>query len=164
MQFEFSNINTQYNQADLIASITKENKRSAASNIDSAYNSSALNLDAAVLSISSEGSARINAMLTKSIQLRATSINPNLSAADRLKVSNELRNIRREIGELRTADNNKKTVDTESASKKAETTDVDTDTIDVEKMMEESTNNILKHAEESMQTQMVNREHILQLL
>lgn len=171
MQFDFSNISTQYSQtnADVIASITKENTNAANSNIDSAYNSSALNLDAAVLSISTEGNARINAMLSKSIQLRATSFDPAMTASDRREVSNELRELRREIDEIRSEDRSKKvskseTKQTEAANKNTEAADVSMSSADAEKMMAESTNNILKHADESIQSQVLDRERILQLL
>ena len=85
MIMQFSNLNTQYTQmnADVIASITKENTSAAKSNVSTVYNSADLNLDAAVLSISSKGSAKMNAMLSKSIQLRASSVDPALTDADR---------------------------------------------------------------------------------
>lgn len=172
MQFEFSNINTQYNQTDVIASITKENKNAAKSNISSVYNSSDLNLDAAVLSISTKGSARINAMLSKSIQLRATSIDPNLTAAERHQVSNELRNLRKEISQIRSDDSAEN-----SASNKTENRTATTETIaksdkeqveiteeNADKMIEASAKNILKQANDSLQIMNLNREHVLQLL
>jgi len=169
---QFTNLNTYYNHInpDVIASITKENKNAAKSNISSVYNSAELNLDAAVLSISSKGSAKMSAMLSKSIQLRANSSNPNLSAADRREVSNELRELRIEMEQIRNEDDAAKpvpkTVDKTNAKtvsqlvEEAETEEV----VDVEKMMAESCENILKYAEDSVQTQNLNRERILQLL
>ncbi len=172
---EFSNLNTQYNQinADVITSITKENTKAAKSNISSIYNSSDLNLDAAVLSISSRGSAKMNAMLSKSIQLRANSSNPTLSTSDRREVSNELRKLRKEIEEIRHEDSTEEPVSKEE--KKTDKTNAQTTTelvaeqgteeiVDVEKMMTKSRENILKHADESVQIQNLNRERILQLL
>lgn len=169
MQFEFSNINTQYNQADVIASITKENTSASKSNISSVYNSSDLNLDAAVLSISSKGSARINAMLSKSIQLRASSVDPSLTADDRRQVSNELRKISKEINDIRSEDSAKKVNTKKAEPKKTATTEADTEQVELneaeaEKMIEASTENILKQANESLQTQNLNRDHVLQLL
>ena len=167
---EFTNLNTQYNQinADVIASITKENTKAANSNISSIYNSSDLNLDAAVLSIS-----KINAMLSKSIQLRANSSDPTLSTSDRREVSNELRKLRREIEEIRHEDSPAEPVS--KKEKKTDKTNAQTTTelvaeqeteevVDVEKMMNESCENILKHADESVQIQNLRRERILQLL
>ena len=172
---EFSNLNTQYNQinADVIASITKENTNASKSNISSVYNSADLNLDAAVLSISSKGSAKMNAMLSKSIQLRANSSDPTLSVEDRRDVSNELRKLRKEIEAIRHEDRAAKPVPkkdekvdkTNAKTVSQTTTAADTEeVIDVEKMMTESCENILKHADESIQSQNLNRERILQLL
>ena len=45
-----------------------------------------------------------------------------------------------------------------------ETADTKTASVDVEQMMKESTNNILKYAEESLQSQMIGREAVIQLL
>ena len=172
---EFTNLSTQYNQinADVIASITKENTNAAKSNISSVYNSSDLNLDAAVLSISNRGSAKMNAMLSKSIQLRANSADPTLSTSDRREVSNELRKLRKEIEEIRHEDSTAEPV--AKKEKKTDKTNAQTATelvekqeseevIDVEKMMTESRENILKHADESLQIQNLNRDRILQLL
>ena len=179
MQFEFSNINTQYTQsnADVIASITKENANASKSNIDSVYNSSDLNLDAAVVSISSNGNARINAMLSKSIQLRACTANPTMTVADRQQVSKQLQNLRREMEQIRTAEAPAKTaspsMQTILAPKAGQasenlnaldTVSAEEDTFDVSKMMEESMNNILKNATDSIHAQGVNRAHALQLL
>ncbi len=175
---EFSNLSTQYNQinADVIASITKENTNAAKSNISSVYNSSDLNLDAAVLSISSKGTARMNAMLSKSIQLRANATDPALTESDRREVSDELREIRKEIEEIRSeekpknvdkkaaASTEKKSVEKTNAKTAAETEDVELNPAEAEKMMTESRENILKHANESIQSQVLNRERILQLL
>lgn len=162
MQFNFSNINTQYNQADAIASIAKENANAANSNISSVYNSSALNLDAAVLSISTKGSAKINAMLSKSIQLRATSVDPSLTTSDRQQVTKELREIHKEIDEIRSEDNSKKIAQKSEDKKTESTTELNVE--DAEKMFEISTENILKHATECLQTQNINRETVFQLL
>ena len=172
---EFSNLNTQYNQinADVIASITKENTSAAKSNISSEYDSADLNLDAAVLSISSKGTAKMNAMLSKSIQLRANSSDTTLSVDDRREVSNELRKLRKEIEEIRHEDRTAKPAP--KKEEKPDKTNAKTavqlveepeteETVDVEKMMAESRENILKHADESVQTQNLNRERILQLL
>lgn len=172
MQFEFSNINTQYNQADVIASITKENKNAAKSNISSVYNSSDLNLDAAVLSISTKGSARINAMLSKSIQLRACSNDPNLTAAERNQVSNELRDLRKEISQIRSDDSAKKVTPSNVEKRTATTealTEPDTEQVEIteenaDKMIEASAENILKQANDSLQIMNLNRDHVLQLL
>ena len=173
---EFSNLSTQYNQinADVIASITKENTNSAKSNISSVYNSSALNLDAAVLSISNKGTAKMNAMLSKSIQLRANAADPKLTTSDRREVSDELREIRKEIEELRSETKVKnaepkkaektKSADKTNAKTAVETEDVELNPAEAEKMMETSRENILKHADDSLQTQHLNRERILQLL
>lgn len=170
MQFEFSNINTQYNQADVIASITKENTSAAKSNISSVYNSSDLNLDAAVLSISSKGSAKINAMLSKSIQLRASSVDPSLTADDRRQVSNELRKLSKEINDIRSEDSAKKATPKKAETKKTATVEASKEEKPViteenaDKMIEASAENILKQANESLQTQNLNRDHVLQLL
>lgn len=174
---QFSNLNTQYNQinADVIASITKENTSAAKSNVSSVYESADLNLDAAVLSISSKGTARMNAMLSKSIQLRANVADPTLTESDRREVSDELREIRKEIEEIRSENKakasepkkeTKKSDKTEKTNAKTvvETDEVDSENVDVEKMMAESRENILKHADESIQSQVLNRERILQLL
>ena len=61
MIFEFSNVNTQYNNssADAIAAIMKENASAANSNIASVYEASDIDIDAAVLSISDKGISRI---------------------------------------------------------------------------------------------------------
>ena len=162
MQFNFSNISTQYNQADAIASIAKENANAAKSNIASVYNSSALNLDAAVLSISTKGSAKINAMLSKSIQLRATSVDPSLTTSDRQQVAKELREIHKEIDEIRSEDNTKKTAQKTEKEKTESTTELNVE--DAEKMFEISTENILKHANECLQTQTIHQESVLHLL
>ena len=179
MQFEFSNINTQYTQtnSDVIASITKENANASKSNIDSVYNSSDLNLDAAVVSISSNGSARINAMLSKSIQLRACTVDPNMTTADRQQVSRELQNLRREMEQIRTAEDPARIAGSSMQAifvpkagqanenlNALDTISTDEDSMDVSKMMEESMSNILKNASESLQAQGVNRAHALQLL
>ena len=165
---EFSNLNTQYNQinADVIASITKENTSAAKSNISSVYNSADLNLDAAVLSISSKGTARMNAMLSKSIQLRANAADPALTESDRREVSDELREIRKEIEEIRSEEKPKNvdTKDKTNAKTAVETEDVELNPDEAEKMMTESRENILKYADESIQSQVLNRERILQLL
>lgn len=174
---EFSNLNTQYNQinADVIASITKENTNASKSNISSVYESASLNLDAAVLSISSKGTAKMNAMLSKSIQLRASSVDPALTDADRRKVSNELRELRKDIEEIRSeeapkrTDHSKvKTTENKKTADKTNTTvtveDTENEDINVEQMMAVSKENILKHADESIQSQVLNRERILQLL
>lgn len=176
MQFEFTNINTPYNQisSDVIASITKENTNSSNSNISSIYDSSDLNLDAAVLSISSKGSAKMNAMISKSIRLRVSSSDPNLTDSERLKLPNALQEIHREIEKLRTEEISQSTgTGTVAAAtlKSSVLTDTlvsaehtDTEDVDAEKLMADSKNNILKHASESIQTQVANREHILELL
>lgn len=164
MQFEFSNINTQYKQTntDVIAAITKENASASKSDIDSVYNSGSLNLDAAVLSISTQGSAKINAMLSKSIQLRASVSNPSLTVSDRQNVNKELSEIRREIDKIRNEDTAK--IPTTPTIQQTSTNNDCTESVDVAKMMEESTNNILKYAEESMQSQIISRDKILGLL
>ena len=154
---EFSNLSTQYNQinADVIASITKENTNAAKSNISSVYNSSDLNLDAAVLSISSKGTARMNAMLSKSIQLRANAADPALTESDRREVSDELREIRKEIEEIRSEEKPKKaenkSAEKTNAKTAVETEDVELNPAEAEQMMTESRENILKHANESIQ-------------
>jgi len=162
MQFNFSSINTQYNQTDAIAAIAKENENATKSNISSVYNSSALNLDAAVLSISTKGSAKINAMLSKSIQLRASSVDPLLTPADRQEVNQELREIRREIDEIRKEDKSKKPIKKTEEEKETSTKEISAK--DAKKMFETSTKNMLKHAEECLHTQAINRETVLQLL
>lgn len=166
MQFEFSNLNTQYNQinTDVIASITKENTNAAKSNISSVYDSADLNLDAAVLSISSKGTAKMNAMLSKSIQLRANTTDPKLTPSDRREVSDELRKIRKEIEEIRSDSKSESVEPNKTTAKTTVAEETDYDSIDVDKMMEESKENILKHADESIQSQNLNRERILQLL
>ena len=172
---QFSNLNTQYNSInpDVIASVTKENTNASKSNVSSVYDSADLNLDAAVLSISSKGSAKMTAMLSKSIQLRANSSDPTLSASDRREVSNELRKLRKEIAAIRHEDSIAKPVIAEEANVDQTTaqttpeltteTEVD-EVVDAEKMMAESCENILKHADDSLQIQNLNRERILQLL
>ena len=160
MQFNFSSINTQYNQTDAIAAIAKENENSTNSNISAVYNSSALNLDAAVLSISNKGSAKINAMLSKSIQLRASSSDPLLTPSERQEVTKELHEIRREIEEIRSKDQEKKPINKTEEEKPSMKFNIE----DAKKMLETSTKNILKHADECLQTQNVHRECVLQLL
>ena len=165
---QFSNLSTQYSQlnSDVIASITKENTNSANSNISSVYESAHLNLDAAVLSISSKGTAKMNAMLSKSIQLKANVADPKLSAEDRREVSNELRELRREMEEIRSADTvkpNKKPVSAETTNTKAMTEDKE-ETIDADTMMSQSTENIIKNANESIQSHTLNNGRVLQFL
>mgnify|MGYP003308565708 CR=1 FL=1 len=115
----------------------------------------------------------MNAMLSKSIQLRANSSDPTLSTSDRREVSNELRKLRREIEEIRHEDSPAEPVS--KKEKKTDKTNAQTATelaakqeteevVDVEKMMNESCENILKHADESVQIQNLRRERILQLL
>lgn len=164
MQFEFSNINKQYKHAntDVIASITKENASASKSDIDSVYNSDSLNLDAAVLSISTQGSAKINAMLSKSIQLRASVSNPGLTISDRQNINKELGKLRKEIDKIRKDDTVK--TPTTPTIQQPNTNNNSNESVDVAKMMEESTNNILKYAEESMQSQIISRDKILGLL
>lgn len=167
MEFNFSNINTQYNQADVIASIAKENTSAAKSNISSVYNSSDFNVDAAVLSISSKGSAKINAMLSKSIQLRASAVNPNLTTSDRQEVNKELRSLHNEIEEIRSEESTpkaapKKVSRKEDLEKTESSTELNVD--DAEKMLETSAENMLKYADECLQTQNINRERVLHLL
>lgn len=167
MEFNFSNINTQYNQADVIASIAKENTSASKSNLSSVYNSSDLNLDAAVLSISSKGSAKINAMLSKSIQLRASTSDPNLTTSDRQQVNKELRDLRKEIDEIRSEESSKKVEPKkvsrkETAEKKEPVKELNA--TEAEKMLETSAENMLKYADECLQTQNINRDHVLQLL
>lgn len=157
------NINTQYSQTDVIASIAKENANSSQSNISSVYDSSDLNLDATVVSISSNGNARMNAMLSRSIQLRASTIDPSLTPSDRQNVNKELHDIRREIEELRSKDNSKKTSTRTSELQEAMNTQ-DTSVSKADEMIKTSVENILKHANESIQAQNANRDHVLQLL
>lgn len=167
MEFNFSNINTQYNQVDVVASIAKENTSAAKSNLSSVYNSSDLNLDAAVLSISSKGSAKINAMLSKSIQLRASAVNPNLTAEDRQEVNKELRSLRNEIEAIRSEESSKKETPKKVARKEEpEKTEpsAELNVADAEKMIESSAEKMLKHADECLQTQNINREKVLYLL
>lgn len=167
MQFDFSKINTQYNQADVIASIAKENTSAAKSNLSSIYNSSDLNLDAAVLSISRKGSAKINAMLNKSIQLRASAVNTNLTTSERQQVNKELRKLRNEIETIRSEESEKKAAPKKVARKESpEKTESSTElnAADAKKMLETSTENMLKHADECLLTQNINREKILHLL
>ena len=57
---------------------------------------------------------------------------------------------------------NKKTVS--KTDKKAPVVETEDENVDVEQMMAESRENILKHADESIQSQVLNRERILQLL
>ena len=140
MIFEFSNVNTQYNNssADAIAAIMKENASAANSNIASVYEASDIDIDAAVLSISDKGISRINAMLSKSIKLSTQAASTTLSPQDRQNVTNEINSIRIEIDDIR---------------------DEEADAVIADKAQ-----NIINHASESIKTQNSNRESVLQLL
>lgn len=176
MQFEFNNINNPYNQinADVLASITNENTNAAKSNISSIYNSAELNLDAAVLSISNKGNAKMSAMLSKSIRLRASYSDPNMTASQRLELSNSLHELRGEIqkiqieGESGTVDSGVMTSADETDAvvfdDEMQDTDVSDETMDAEQLIAKSTDNILKYAEDSIQTQVLDRERILELI
>lgn len=138
MRFEFSNLNTQYNSMEAISTIAKENADAARSNISSVYEASDMDIDAAVISISDDGYSRINAMLNKSIKLCTNAAANTLSPADRMSTATELNRIRIELDTLQD--------------------------VDAEQMVEDSSNNILKYASESIKTQNSNRESVLQLL
>lgn len=138
MKFELTSINTQYNNTDAIAAIAKENTDAAYSNVASLYEASEMDIDGAILSISNDGYARINAMLNRSIQLCTNAASNVLSPADRVSTTSEINYIRIELGNIREED--------------------------AEKMVEESADNIIKHASESIKTQTSNRGSVLQLL
>lgn len=169
MNFEFTSLNTQYNP-EMISAIAKENNNSAKSNVSSVYDSKSMNLDAAVLSISSVGSARISAMMSKSIQLRASASNPSLSPADRQAVNNQLKEIRREMDTLQ----NKTSTDTSTSSTNAQNSaakvlseidnETEADIEETEVSIDENIENILKNAKESLITQNANRDHVMQLI
>lgn len=163
MDMNFTSLNTQYS-AEIISAIANENKNSSKSNVSSVYDSKNINVDAAVLSISSKGSARISAMMSKSIQLRACASNPELTAAERQKVNSELKELRREISSVEASADSK----TPSVSRPKTTVDsvIDEDMTaeDADQMVEDNMQKILKNAEESIAVQNVNRDHVLQLL
>lgn len=140
MRFEFSNINTQYNNtnADAIAAIMKENASAANSNIASVYEASDMDIDAAVLSISDKGISRINAMLSKSILLSTQAASTTLSPQARQNVTNEINSIRIEIDDIREEE--------------------------ADEVIADKAKNIINHASESIMTQNSNRESVLQLL
>lgn len=140
MRFEFSNVNTQYNNtnADAIAAIMKENASAANSNIASVYEASDMDIDAAVLSISDKGITKINAMLSKSIKLSTHAASTTLSPEDRQNVTNQINSIRIEIDDIREED--------------------------AEAVIADKVQNIINHANESIMTQNSNRESVLQLL
>lgn len=140
MRFEFSNINTQYNNtnADAIAAIMKENASAANSNIASVYEASDMDIDAAVLSISDKGISRINAMLSKSILLSTQAASTTLSPQARQNVTNEINSIRIEIDDIREEE--------------------------ADEVIADKAKNIINHASESIMTQNSNKESVLQLL
>ena len=140
MRFEFSNVNTQYNNnnADAIAAITRENASAANSNITSVYEASDMDIDAAVLSISEKGISRINAMLSKSILLSTQAASTTLSPQARQNVTNEINSIRIEIDDIREEE--------------------------ADEVIADKAKNIINHANESIKTQNSNRESVLQLL
>lgn len=170
MQFEFTNINDSYNQinADVLASITSENSDAAKSNVSSIYDSAELNLDAAVLSISNKGSAKMSAMLCKSIRLRASYSDPNMTVSDRLELTNSLQELRGEIQKIRTegvsSDSSISYADTTNVIDETNATVFDEETVDGEQLLTQSKTNILKYAEDSVQVQQVDRERVLELL
>ena len=140
MRFEFSNINTQYNNtnADAIAAIMKENASAANSNIASVYEASDMDIDAAVLSISDKGISRINAMLSKSILLSTQAASTTLSPQASQNVTNEINSIRIEIDDIREEE--------------------------ADEVIADKAKNIINHASESIMTQNSNKESVLQLL
>lgn len=140
MNFEFSNVNTQYNSinTDAIAAITKENASAANSNIASVYGASDIDVDAAVLSISEKGISRIHAKLSKSILLSTQAASTTLSPQARQNVTNEINSIRIEINDIRKEE--------------------------ADKVIADKAKNIINHASESFMTQTSNRESLLQLL
>lgn len=181
MQFEFTNINDSYNQinTDVLASITNENTNAAQSNISSIYDSAQLNLDAAVLSISNKGTAKMSAMLCKSIRLRASYSDPNMTVSERLKLTNSLSELRGEIQKISTegllqntdstfssADTINLTDGTDTAVLSTEDTDAlfTDETVDGEQLVAQSKDNILKYAEDSVQVQQLDRDRVLELL
>ena len=142
MRFEISSANTYYNNAntDAIAAISRENANAAGSDFASVYEACNMDIDAAIVSISDKGSARINAMLSRSIQLSVAASNNTLSPSDRQSVTNQINHIRMDIDEIQGE---------EEASK----------------MVSDSTENILKYASESIKTQSgINSGSVLQLL
>lgn len=172
MQFEFTNVNDSYNQInnDVLASITSENTSAAQSNVSSIYDSAQLNLDAAVLSISNKGSAKMNAVLSKSIRLRASYSDPNMTVSERLKLTNSLSELRGEIQKIRTEGlspiegGTVSSIDTPELE--SETTDAFSmdETVDGEQLIAQSKDNILKYAEDSVQVQQLDRERVFELL
>ena len=144
------NLTTSYN-AEIISAIANENTNSAKSNLSSVYDSADINIDAAVVSLSTSGKAKINAMINKSLMLSKQSQNPNVSAADRARAMNERRHLRAEINAIKM-----------EGSSTSVTADIDTENAD--KMIAEAREDILRNAEESMMAQNVNRDNVLQLL
>lgn len=142
MGFEVTEINSTYSSAntDAIAAIAKENTSAANSDVSSIYeNQGSMDIDAAVLSISDKGIARINAMLSKSIKLSAYATNPTLSLSERQDVRAEINHIRAEIDDIRSEE-------------------------EAEQMVADSSKKIIQYASESIKTQNSNRESVLQLL
>lgn len=144
------NLTTSYN-ADVLSAIAAENTNSAKSNLSSVYDSADINIDAAVVSLSTSGKAKINAMINKSLMLSKQSQNPNVSAADRARAANERSHLRAEINALKMEGT-------------TETSDTDIDTENADKVIAESAKNILRNAEESLKAQNANRDNVLQLL
>ena len=103
MNFELSSVNTQYN-TDAIAAIAQENASAASSNPTSVEEANRMDIDAAVLSISETGAARINAMLNKSIKLSTHAASNVLNPSDRLAVVAEKNSIRYEVNEIHDED------------------------------------------------------------
>ena len=137
MRFDFSGVNTQYNNhLDTIAAISKENANAANSNVSSVYEAS--DIDAAVLSISDKGISRINAMLSNSILLSTQAASRQLTPEARQNVTNQINSIRIEIDDIREED--------------------------AESIIADKAKNIITHASESIRTQNSNRESVLQLL
>ncbi len=137
MRFEFSGVNTQYNNnLEAIAAISKENADAANSNVADVYEAS--DIDAAVLSISDKGISKINAMLNNSILLSTQAASRTLSPEARQSVTNQINSIRIEIDDIREED--------------------------AESIIADKAKNIINHASESIKTQNSNRESVLQLL
>ena len=141
MRFDITSANTLYNNSnkEAIAAISKENAQAANSDFASVYEACNMDIDAAVMSISDKGVSRINAMLSRSIQLHVEASTHTLSPSDRQSVTNQINHIRMDIDELQCED--------------------------ASKMVSDSTENILKHASESIKTQSgINPGSVLQLL
>ena len=144
------NLTTSYS-SEIISAIAKENTNSAKSNLSSVYDSADINIDAAVVSLSTSGKAKINAMINKSLMLSKQAQNPDVSAPDRARATNERNQLRAQINALKMGSS-------------TDTDDTDVDTEYADELIAEAAKNILRNSEQSIKAQNVNRDNVLLLL